>query len=111
MYRRYESALRSVPQVEMLPTSDETAPWFVDIYVPEPERLRDHLKSRMIGSRLVYPPVNKQAIYPTAETFPVTERFCSRGLWLPSASFLTDETIERICAEIRGFFESGARAG
>ena len=114
IYRRYESALRGVPQLEMLEmleTSDETAPWFVDIYVPEPERLRDHLKSRMIGSRLVYPPVNKQAIYPTAETFPVTESFCSRGLWLPSASFLTDETIERICAEIRGFFESGARAG
>jgi perosamine synthetase len=109
IYRRYESALRGVPQVGMLDTSDETSPWFVDIYVPEPERLRDHLKSRMIGSRLVYPPVNKQAIYPTAETFPVTERFCSRGLWLPSASFLADETIDRICGEIRGFFE-GARA-
>jgi perosamine synthetase len=111
IYRRYESALRGVPQVKMLPTSDETAPWFIDIYVPEPERLRDHLKSRMIGSRLVYPPVSKQAIYPTAQTFPVSESFCARGLWLPSASLLADETIDRICGEIRGFFEGGARAG
>lgn len=110
IYRRYESALRGLPQVEMLATSDETAPWFVDVYVPEPERLRDHLKTRMIGSRLVYPPVSRQVIYPTERPFPVTERYCSRGLWLPSASFLADETIDRVCGEIRAFFSGGAPA-
>jgi perosamine synthetase len=106
IYRRYEAALRDVREVEMVPTSAETAPWFVDIYVPQPDLLRDHLKSRMIGSRLVYPPVNRQAIYPTDGVFPVTEDFCGRGLWLPSASFLTDESIDRVCAEIRDFFQS-----
>jgi perosamine synthetase len=104
IYGRYESGLRGVPRLEMIPVSGETAPWFVDIYVPEPERLRDHLKSRMIGSRLVYPPVSKQAIYPTEGTFPVTDDYCARGLWLPSSSFLTDEIIDRICDEIRAYF-------
>ncbi len=111
MYRRYESALRGIPQVEMLATSDETAPWFADIYVPEPERLRDHLKSRMIGTRLVYPAINKQSIYPTEGSFPVSEDYSSRGLWLPSASSLSDDVIDRVCDEIREFFNSAPRAG
>lgn len=109
MYRRYESALRGIPGLEMLHTSDETSPWFVDMYVPDPGRLRDHLKARMIGSRLVYPAVSKQSIYPTEGSFPVSEDYSSRGLWLPSASFLTDEVIDRICSEIRAFFETGSR--
>lgn len=105
IYRRYESALRGLEDVELLPVSDETAPWFVDVYVPDPERLREHLKARMIGSRTVYPPVNRQVIYPTDGSFPVAEDYASRGLWLPSSSFLSDQAVDRVCAEIRTFFE------
>jgi dTDP-4-amino-4,6-dideoxygalactose transaminase len=64
----------------------------------------------MIGSRLVYPPVSKQVIYPTEGTFPVTEDYCARGLWLPSSSFLSDEIVDRVCAEIRTYFGGGKGA-
>ncbi len=104
VYRRYEAALRGVPQVQMLATSDETAPWFIDIYVPQPERLMAHLKARKIGTRLVYPPVHRQVIYPTEGSFPVAEDYCARGLWLPSSSFLTDDVIDRVCREIIAYF-------
>ena len=105
IYRRYAEQLKGVPEVEMLPTSEETAPWFVDIYVPAPERLRDYLKTRQIGTRTVYPPISKQKIYPVPGSYPVSVDYCARGLWLPSSSFLTDATIDRICGEIIGFFE------
>lgn len=105
IYRRYEAALKDVVGVEMLPTRDETAPWFVDIYVRDPEALRAHLHTCGIGSRPVYPAVHRQPIYASnaapGTAFPVAERFCARGLWLPSSSFLDDVTIDRVCAEVR----------
>lgn len=107
IYRRYETGLGGLAGVEMLPTSDETAPWFVDIYVPDPGALRAHLHAAGIGSRPVYPAVHKQSIYPTDGAFPVAERFCARGLWLPSSSFLDDATIDRVCDEVRAFCAAG----
>jgi perosamine synthetase len=106
MYRLYEQSLRGVPEVEMIPTSDDTAPWFIDIYVPDPAKLKDFLKTRDIGSREVYPPISNQPVYPTPGTFPVSESYCARGLWLPSSSFLPDETIHRVCATIREFYRA-----
>lgn len=123
IYRRYEAALQNVAGVEMLPTHDETAPWFIDIYVSNPEALRAHLHARGIGSRPVYPAVHQQAIYASGAVsggvgrgagaapgamYPIAERYCARGLWLPSSSFLNDATIDRVCTEVRAFMERGA---
>lgn len=110
IWRRYEAALRGAPGVEMLPTSDETPPWFIDIYVADPDGLRAHLHARGIGSRPVYPAVHRQSIYTTDATFPVAERFCARGLWLPSSSSLDDVTIDRVCVEVRAFTGRGTGA-
>jgi len=106
IYRRYAEHLRGIPEIEMLRTSEETAPWFVDVYVPGPEQLQEYLKARQIGSRTVYPPISKQKIYPVLGSYPVSENYCARGLWLPSSSFLTDATVDRICGEIRSFFNA-----
>lgn len=107
--RLYEEQLRDITDVEMIPTSDDTAPWFVDIYVPDPAALMEFLKSNNVGSRPVYPPISKQRVYQIHRAFPVSERYCSHGLWLPSSSFLTDETIVRICDLIRTFFRSSQK--
>jgi perosamine synthetase len=103
MWKRYAANLSGVAAIEMLPTSDETAPWFIDVYVPDPEALKAYLHEKQIGSRLVYPPVHRQKIYPTEGAFPVAERWCARGLWLPSSSALDDATIDRVCHEVRVF--------
>jgi perosamine synthetase len=104
IYRLYEEQLSNVVEVEMIPTAEDTAPWFMDIYVPDPSVLLEFLKKSGVGSRPVYPPISKQRVYAIPGTFPVSESYCSRGLWLPSSSFLKDETIIRICDLIRTFY-------
>lgn len=85
-------------------------PWFVDIYLPS-EQVRDnlmeYLKTKGIGTRKVYPAINKQKIYeiPNGEDiFPVSNSWAPKGLWLPSSSKLTNEDIDRVCDEIINFF-------
>jgi perosamine synthetase len=109
MFARYRAGLADVPQVSFLPTDLEaTSPWFIDVLVPDPGALRSHLQARGIGSRPFYPPVHTQAPYREAGRYPVAESLAARGLWLPSSSFLDDETIARICDEIRAFYRAGA---
>jgi dTDP-4-amino-4,6-dideoxygalactose transaminase len=101
IYELYANELRGAPGLEMVPVTPENVLWFVDVYVSDPAGVLDRLKARGIGARRVYPPISRQKIYPTAATFPVSESYSARGLWLPSSSFLDDATIKRICAELR----------
>jgi perosamine synthetase len=105
IYKLYETQLASIDAVEMIPTREESTPWFIDIYVENPAGLQAYLKSKNVGTRSVYPPISQQKIYPTTQSFPVSENYCQRGLWLPSSSFLTDEQILQICDAIKGYFK------
>lgn len=105
MFARYQQELADVPEVTFLKTNlAETSPWFMDVLVPDPLALRAHLKARGIGTRPFYPPIHTQGPYHLQGHFPETEYISRHGLWLPSASFLDDETINRICGEIQDFF-------
>jgi perosamine synthetase len=101
IYKVYYSQLSDV--LEMIPPSLETTPWFIDVYLNDPKGLQAYLKENGIGSRLVYPPVNAQKIYANGKDFPVSRRYCNRGLWLPSLVSLTDEQIIGICYLIRNW--------
>jgi perosamine synthetase len=108
MFQLYRSELADLPQVEFLPTDlADCAPWFVDILVSDPVGLQQHLLERQIGSRRFYPAVHTQAPYREQLSRPIAESAAARGLWLPSSSFLQDETIRAICAEIRRFYAGG----
>ena len=102
IYNLYESELKGV--VEFIPTSNETAPWFVDIYVNEPDNLYKYLKENNIGSRLVYPPINNQKIYRNDEKYSVSQYYCTSGLWLPSSITITDGEIKYICDIIKKYY-------
>jgi perosamine synthetase len=107
MWNLYYSRLSPHPKITMVePPEEGWIPWFVDIYVEDRDGLRVHLKDKNIGTRPVYPPVNSQVIYEqwNDKSFPVTEKFSSRGLWLPSSSRLKDEEISRICDFILEFY-------
>jgi len=109
IFALYQAELADVRGVAFVETNlEETSPWFIDVLVPDPRALRQHLHERGIGSRPFYPPVHTQAPYHRAGDFPETEHASRHGLWLPSSSFLEDGTIKRICAEIRAFY--GTRA-
>lgn len=107
MFALYQRELAEVPQVEFIETNlQDTSPWFIDILVPDPLALREYLSQRGIGSRPFYPPIHSQPAYGWEGEHPNSEYVSKHGLWLPSSSFLSDEDIHLICAEIREFMSS-----
>ncbi len=83
---------------------EHTAPWFIDCMAERRSELSEALKAAGIGTRVMYPPINKQKAYQKKGTFTVSESVGERGLWLPSATQLADRDIQRICSEIRRFY-------
>lgn len=106
IYRLYQSRLEGIDAVEFIPTNlNEVPPWFIDIYVPDPDRLAATLKEYGIGTRRIYPPIHSQKSYQLEQSFPVTEKYAQRGLWLPSSIKLTDDEINFICDKIARFYK------
>ncbi|NTW33493.1 MAG: hypothetical protein HGB12_12875 [Bacteroidetes bacterium] len=81
-----------------------TTPWFIDIFAENRNELIKYLKENGIGSRIMYPPINKQEAYNVEGNHPVSNLVGEKGLWLPSASQLLDDDIERICNCIENFY-------
>lgn len=105
MFRLYRDQLADTKDVEFLPTDlSETTPWFMDVLVPDPPALREHLKEHGIGSRPFYPAIHSQPAYGLQGSYPHSEYAANHGLWLPSSSFLTDGQLQLICGEIRSFY-------
>jgi perosamine synthetase len=102
----YRHFLQNIEEVKFLETDlDDVAPWFIDILVPDPPALKAHLAGKEIGSRVFYPPIHSQPAYGQQGSFPCTEYAAEHGLWLPSSSALEDAVIERICSEIKAFYD------
>lgn len=105
---RYYSQLKEIPQITLLQTDlDEVAPCFIEILCQDREKLREYLENNKIGTRYFYPPLHAEPAYQLQESFPVTEKISSMGLWLPSSSVLLDEQIDFICEMIRAFYIKG----
>lgn len=104
----YTEQLAGIPEVLLFEQDLEmTTPWFVDIAVPDRQKLVDHLAREEIGSRPMYPPINGQPLYALAGDFPVSTWVGSHGLWLPSSSQLTPGEITRVTSAIRDFYTRG----
>lgn len=102
IWHLYYNRLHDVSGIEMVASKrDSWIPWFIDIYVDNPKKLLQFLKTQNVGSRLVYPKITSQPMYATEEytqvEYPNTEYWSTRGLWLPSSTVLTDKNINDIC--------------
>lgn len=110
IYQKFHENLRDINEIEFIPTNlSECSPWFIDIFIPDPDHLQSFLMENQIGSRRIYPSVTSQKAYEPfqiSKPFPVTEKYASRGLWLPSSSKLTNEQIIYICQLIREFYSN-----
>jgi len=105
IYRRYMAGLKDTPEVVFFDQDlDNTTPWFIDVMVADRAALQAHLKQAGIGTRVMYPPINRQAAYGVAGDFPVAEAVGQRGLWLPSATQLSDAEVARITGAIAEFY-------
>ena len=102
---KYQQALRAVGPVKFFEQDlVNTTPWFIDILCERRSDLQEHLKQRGIGTRAMYPPVNKQQAYQRVGDHPVSELVGRQGLWLPSSSQLTDQQIETVCDAVAEFY-------
>jgi perosamine synthetase len=105
IFSKFKSSLSEIEQVKVFEHDIlNTAPWFIDVLVEDRESLMNHLKDNGIGSRVMYPPLNKQEAYNEAGFHPVSENIGNQGLWLPSMVQLTNEQIDTICSHIKDFY-------
>lgn len=107
MYKLYKELLKDLESVVFFEQDlENTTPWFIDVLVENRENLQAFLKGKNIGTRVMYPPINKQVAYSINADCPISNIVGEKGLWLPSAAQLTDLDIEYISTQIRNFFRS-----
>ena len=107
IYLRYQEGLSGLEHIQLFENDMvTTAPWFIDVLANQREDLMFFLKAKGIGTRVMYPPINKQQAYGLAGEHPVSQAVGERGLWLPSMVQLRDDQINKICDEIRLFYKS-----
>jgi perosamine synthetase len=105
IYRQYKDGLSDIEEIKLFSNDLElTSPWFYDTLCENRENLMEFLKNRGIGSRIMYPPVNKQKIYFSEKNYPISNLIGAKGLWLPSSVQMTDQQIDKVIAEIRNFY-------
>jgi perosamine synthetase len=106
LYRRYMENLQGLRGFKLFEHDlERTVPWFVDALADRREELAAHLKERGVGTRVMYPPINRQLAYDVPGAHPVSEEVGRRGLWLPSFTQLTDAEVDHVCQSVRCFYE------
>ena len=107
IYIKYKQNLSNLSEVTFF-NQDlvNTTPWFIDVKVEDRENLMYFLKENNIGSRIMYPPLNKQEAYNVKGNHSVSNEIGIKGLWLPSSSKLTNKQIEYITSKVRDFYKS-----
>ena len=105
IYRRYQSGLAHIDEITFFAQDlTHTTPWFIDVIAQSRDQLMAFLKTQNIGTRVMYPPINKQPAYNVVGEHPVSNLVGASGLWLPSAAQLSDDTIDYICHSIEKFY-------
>jgi len=104
IWQRYQSALAGLGGIKLFDMDIvNCVPWFIDILADQRDGLQQFLREQGIGTRVMYPPINAQRCYQVAGSFPVSATVGQHGLWLPSASQLSDAQVDRVCQAIRSF--------
>lgn len=107
MLELYQEQLKDIKEIVFFEQDLEyTTPWFVDVMVKNRDGLMSYLKEHGIGTRPMYPPINKQNAYNYPGEFVVSNNIGVNGLWLPSASQLKNEEIQYISEIIRKYYNN-----
>lgn len=105
IHRRYAEALADLPFLTHVPVDLEAGeiPIYIEVLVPERERLMAHLEEAGIETRPFYPDLHRAEYFHCPGSFPRAERFGTQGLFLPSGPAQSDEAIGRVLAALRAF--------
>ena len=105
IWERYRVNLEGTQQISLFHHNlDLTTPWFIDSLCENRDNLITFLKDCSVGTRVMYPPLNKQECYNVSGNFPISQDVGERGLWLPSYTQLSDEDIDYISERIIKFY-------
>ena len=105
IYSRYNKNLAKIKEIHFFDQDlQNTTPWFIDVKAENREELMASLKQNEIGSRVMYPPINKQQAYNLKGEHKVSNEIGEKGLWLPSSSRLTNKEIDYVCEKIKEFY-------
>lgn len=105
IYRLYEKGLQNINGIELFKQDLTcTVPWFYDTLCERRDELQEFLKQNNIGSRVMYPPINKQVAYQVSGEHTISNLIGQKGLWLPSATQLSDEEVQYVCTKIAEFY-------
>jgi perosamine synthetase len=100
-HRLYCKYLDSQAGVEIPDNNlEKTCPWFTEILVSDPDSVSKQLKDIGVGSRRVYPEINKQKIYEDSKTHVASKYISDHGLWLPSHMGVSDKDIKIISEKV-----------
>jgi len=103
--KQYQENLKNIDKIKFFKQDlENTTPWFIDILAENRDGLHKYLKEHGVGTRLMYPPINRQKAYFVPGFYRVSEIVGKKGLWLPSSSQLTDQDIDFICKVISEFY-------
>lgn len=106
IYARYKNNLSNIEEIQFFEQDlQNTTPWFIDVKAVKRDELMAFLKLNNVGSRTMYPPINKQQAYNVDGEHVVSNEIGVFGLWLPSSSKLSDEQIDFTCDKIIEFYE------
>ena len=105
IYARYKNNLSNIEEIQFFEQDlKHTTPWFIDVKAVKRNDLMTFLKSNNVGSRIMYPPINKQEAYNVVGEHSVSNEIGVSGLWLPSSSKLNNDQIDFICQKIIKFY-------
>ena len=105
IWKNYKSQLNILNEIRLFDHDlTLTSPWFIDCLAEQRDELAAYLKSQGIGSRTMYPPINKQLAYNTEGEYESSELVGIKGLWLPSSVQLSEKEIDYICEKIHIFY-------
>ncbi|VVB58877.1 Aspartate aminotransferase [Candidatus Anstonella stagnisolia] len=110
MGKMYWELLGGIGQLELTPTDfGQTALCSYDVLLKDAgkkKQLAEFLTKNSIGSRPFYPPLHSEPAFGLDVRMPISQEVSERGLWLPSASNLTDEQVKYVCSKVKEFFSN-----
>jgi perosamine synthetase len=110
IYRRYETTIRELPFLKLIPVRLESGeiPIYIEVLCRERDRLMKFLGDNNVQTRPFYPDLNFASYFGSKEKFPNSEIFGRDGLFLPCGP---DQTIENIDKVLRFLKEFGSVKG
>ncbi len=106
IYTMYSSLLPNNSNFKIIYNDiNYTAPWFIELIAEKRDELMKYLEKNHIGTRPMYPPINKQKAYNETTSLPVSEMIGTKGLWLPSSVDLNEESIQYVVDKIAKFYQ------